>query len=271
MSSLSFSFSYDQILLFSILSRDKNPFHINYYFPYDYPRSKVVCHGALLLLKSLDICKQSPESFTVHWFSPVHSNEFVNLIVEPNRIIGVSNSGQLYYQIYLHQSSTGLFKSPVQLKNNNQLFLQCADRSHCHSKTDIKNLVDTDIYTHLNYNSDDSLLTLLFPWLSANLSRNILEYIMSASHFVGMVAPGLHSLFLSYNFNSLPHATTCSTSADYFRINSFSESTSLLNISGFHPTAQSTISASILITNYQQNLLILQLIIQFNMHKDSKK
>ena len=60
------------------------------------------------------------------WFSPVHSGESVSLICHPNEIIAVSDSGQLFYKIYIHDTINSNEGLTLQ-DHNSQLQLPCTD------------------------------------------------------------------------------------------------------------------------------------------------
>lgn len=188
--------SFEDIKIFSELSNDYNPIHIDYDYSYKTIFDKPIVPGILLLLKCFNHAKYVDycqfEYLKVKFYKYINVNEIFiikhNNTVE-NKIIEIYN-----------EDKTLTTKIEYNFLNNIKLNNTIIDYDNNLRKP--INLKYTNLFEKydLELNINNNILKEYFNNIYESFDLNQIYQIINLSAFVGMISPGLNSIFYSFEY-----------------------------------------------------------------------
>ena len=180
-----------QQILFSKLSNDYNPIHLDSDYAYKTPYGKSIVYGILGVLKSLEyipLCKNTYFKFLkVEFVNYINVNTSITIRYYTNRILVYKNTNTLCTRIEYEFCEN----------NNKSALLKYHINDLC---TPIENKIPVKNYLYgLNINL--RYLEENYPNVFNNLDLLQMFQIINLSTFVGMITPGLYSIFNSFELS----------------------------------------------------------------------
>jgi FkbH-like protein len=190
MSNTNTTLSINEQKVFSFLSNDYNPIHLDFEYSKKSPYSKPVIYGILIVLKSLEnliiFTKKKFINIRVEFIKFINVDDNINIEYNDNLIIIYKNINTICTKIKYTLIDD---QSNIEIQDyNNNLNIPLNDYKPCQN------------YTHkLNINS--FYLEKYFKNIYKNFNLLQIYQIINLSAFVGMITPGLNSLFNSFEIN----------------------------------------------------------------------
>jgi MaoC like domain/short chain dehydrogenase len=193
-------FSTDDQMAFSLLSGDFNPLHIDEVIARRSMAGGIVVHGIHLLMWALDCwcttffrrCKLT--SLDVEFLKPVRVGDLVCLS-------GFAETNAVDFTLYVDELLVATIKGSI--CDSADVVMVSAGYP---AKLPPINLDGKEIATaegRLDLMLDVPLASVLMPSLIKFLPQHQLAFMLASTRLVGMVCPGLHSLFSELHFNEV--------------------------------------------------------------------
>jgi len=176
--------------VFSNLSNDYNPIYLDYEYSNKSSYNKPVIYGILIVLKSLDnlnfVSKKKFENIKVEFIKFINVDDDINIEYNNEQILIYKNINTLCTKIKYSLIDD---QSNLKIEDfNNNLKTPLNDNKPCQNYL-------------LKLNINSSYLEKYYNKIFQNLNLLQIYQIINLSTFVGMITPGLNSLFNSFELN----------------------------------------------------------------------
>ena len=179
---MNINFNEDQQHIFSLLSNDYNPIHLDKKYTYKTSFDKPIIYGILLVLKSLDNLKLTTRNridyLHVEFLNYININDNIQIVYE-NNLINILKNDNILCSVINYELS---------VDNSSNYILENYDNNI--KKYKDNNIPEKDYILELNIKLD--ILEKYFNNIFNNFNLLQILQIINLSTFVGMISPGLN-------------------------------------------------------------------------------
>ena len=215
-------FSYKDQIVFSKISGDYNPLHLDKYFARKSIPGQIVVHGVNSVLWALEnftkLKKLKIKSFSVRFLNPIFLDEKIKCSWDPNKnLILIFNEKIIFSQTNISLGEINIRPKKIKLYSSN-----------------ITKPIITNINNYksqktrlLKFYSNPKDIKNIYPNLNNLYGQEIVIEIASISRIIGMQMPGLYSIFLGFEVYFNDKTTRILPS---FKINSFDKRAKIISL-----------------------------------------